>query len=214
MLTTDLLLRAYAIGLFPMAESRESETLHWIDPPLRGIFPLDRFHISRSLRRALLRSDYDIRVDTDFAETVLACADRPETWINPAILDVFNDLHRHGHAHSIEVWRNGIMIGGVYGLALGTAFFGESMFSRERDASKIALAWLVHRLRAGRFTLFDTQFLTPHLQTLGGVEIPKMEYVQRLEAAIRGNGVFAPSEYAPTRAQVADQFVQDRTHTS
>ncbi|MFY8145674.1 MAG: leucyl/phenylalanyl-tRNA--protein transferase, partial [Rhodobacter sp.] len=166
-ITPDILLRAYAAGIFPMAERRDDPSIHWIDPKRRGIIPLNRFHISRSLRRRLLHSDYAIRTDSDFSGVVQGCAGRDETWINDDIFSLYLALHRAGYAHSLEVWDADALIGGVYGVALGAAFFGESMFSRRRDASKVALAWLVDRLRAGGFTLFDTQFLTAHLASLG-----------------------------------------------
>ncbi|MFN4153746.1 MAG: leucyl/phenylalanyl-tRNA--protein transferase [Paracoccaceae bacterium] len=196
-ITPDLLLRAYAMGIFPMAESSVSQEIHWVDPKRRGVFDLDRFHISRSLRRALLRPDYQVTVDTDFSGVVSACADRDETWINPPIFALYEALHRQGHAHSLEVRDGATLIGGVYGVVLGSAFFGESMFSRRKNGSKIALAWLVHRLRAGGFTLFDTQFLTPHLASLGASEIARADYHRRLDRALRQQALFAPTGYAP-----------------
>ena len=197
-ITPELLLHAYAMGVFPMAESANDPSIHWVDPRRRGVFPLDGFHISRSLRRALLRADYQVAVDRDFAGVVRACAARPETWINDAIFDLYLALHRQGHAHSLEVRdHQGQLIGGVYGVVLGAAFFGESMFSTRTDASKIALAWLIHRLRAGGFTLFDTQFLTPHLASLGAVEITRADYHRRLAAALGTPARFDPPGYAP-----------------
>lgn len=202
-ITPDLLLRAYAMGLFPMARSRDDPDLHWIDPRRRGVFPLEGFHISRSLRRAILRADYQVTVNRDFAGVVAACAAREETWINPAIAALYQALHDRGQAHSLEVWRDGALIGGVYGVALGAAFMGESMFSRATDGSKIALAWLMHRLRAGGFTLFDTQFLTPHLASLGAVEIPRAEYHRRLARALNSPARFDPPGYQPLPSSVA-----------
>ncbi|MDR7125418.1 leucyl/phenylalanyl-tRNA--protein transferase [Pseudotabrizicola sp. 4114] len=196
-ITPDLLLQAYAMGIFPMADSATSQEIHWVDPKRRGVFDLDQFHISRSLRRAVLRGQYQVTVDTDFSGVVAACADRPETWINPPIFALYQALHREGRAHSLEVWEAEQLIGGVYGVVLGSAFFGESMFSRRTNASKIALAWLVHRLRAGGFTLFDTQFLTPHLASLGATEIPRAEYHRRLDRALRQPARFDPPGYAP-----------------
>lgn len=187
-LTADLLLRAYALGVFPMAESRDSTEIAWIDPHRRGILPLDGFHISRSLRRRLLHADYQVRLDGDFPGCVQACADRPETWINAEILSAYVDLHERGNAHSLEIWREGTMIGGVYGVTLGAAFFGESMFSRARDGSKLALAWLIARLRHGGFSLFDTQFLTDHLASLGAIEISRSRYRRLLASALAGQG--------------------------
>ncbi|MFN3847000.1 MAG: leucyl/phenylalanyl-tRNA--protein transferase [Paracoccaceae bacterium] len=196
-ITPDILLRAYAMGIFPMAESSVHPEIHWVDPRRRGVFPLDRFHISRSLHRAILRADYQVRVDSDFAGVVTACADRDETWINAPIFALYAALHKSGHAHSLEVWDDADLIGGVYGVVLGSAFFGESMFSRRTNASKIALAWLMHRLRAGGFTLFDTQFLTPHLASLGAEEIPRAEYHRQLQRALVHSAQFDPPGYAP-----------------
>lgn len=184
-LTPELLLHAYSVGIFPMAESRDDPEVFWVDPRRRGIIPLEGFRISRSLARAIRRMDYAITVNRDFAGVVDGCAERPETWINSEIARLYQDLHDMGHAHSLEVNDlQGNLIGGVYGVAFGAAFFGESMFSRRRDASKIALAWLVQRLNAAGFTLFDTQFLTPHLATLGGIEISRAAYHARLREAI------------------------------
>ena len=196
-ITPEILLRAYAMGVFPMAESASDNTIHWVDPRQRGVFDLDRLHISRSLRRSIARADYQVSVDTDFSGVVAACADRAETWINAPILALYEALHRQGRAHSLEIRDGAALIGGIYGVVLGSAFFGESMFSRRNDASKIALAWLVHRLRAGRFTLFDTQFLTPHLASLGAQEIPRAEYHRQLDRALKRQAQFAPAGYAP-----------------
>ncbi len=173
-----------------MAESRDDPDIHWVDPRLRGIFPLDGFHISRSLARRIRRGDYQAKVDTDFAGVVSACAAREETWINDEIFRLYLDLHRMGHAHSQEIWHGGRLIGGVYGVVLGRAFFGESMFSAATDGSKLALAHLVARLQAGGFQLFDTQFLTPHLASLGAIEIPRAEYHRRLAEALTGKARF------------------------
>ncbi len=202
-ITPDILLRAYAAGIFPMAESRDDPGIHWVDPRRRGILPLDGFHISRSLRRRLLRSDWRITADTAFAETVQSCAARDETWINTTIFENYLALHRMRFAHSVEVWEGSNLIGGVYGVTLGRAFFGESMFSRRTDASKVALAHTVHRLRAGGFTLFDTQFLTAHLATLGGIEISRGDYHRRLAAALEGRAQFHPAGYSPAPSDVA-----------
>ena len=207
--TPETLLRAYAMGIFPMAEGRGSDEIHWVDPKKRGVFPLDGFVISRSLARAIGRGDYGVTVDTDFAGVVDGCADRPETWINAEIRALYLSLHRAGYARSLEIRSpDGSLIGGVYGVTLGAAFFGESMFSRRRDASKIALAWLVHRLRAGGFTLFDTQFLTPHLASLGAVEIPRADYHRRLDAALNAKASFAPPGYAPDAYSVRQRSTQ------
>jgi leucyl/phenylalanyl-tRNA---protein transferase len=209
-LTPEILLRAYAAGIFPMAESRDDPEVHWVDPRRRGVIPLEKFHISRSLRRAILRQDYTIRTNGDFAAVVDACADRPETWINSTIRALYLGLHETGHAQSLEVWEGDALVGGVYGVVLGAAFFGESMFSRRRDASKLALAWLVDRLRAGGFTLFDTQLLTDHLQSLGGVEISRARYQSALGVALALPATFTPKDYAPTPYSV----VQRNTQTS
>ena len=202
-LTPELIIRAYQAGIFPMAESRDDPSIHWIDPKRRGVIPLDQFHISRSLRQRILHSNYTIRTDSDFSGVVQGCAEREETWINGDIFALYLALHEAGYAHSLEVWEADELIGGVYGVTLGAAFFGESMFSRRTDASKVALAYAVHRLRAGGFTLFDTQFLTPHLATLGGVEIPRADYHRRLNAALQQPAEFDPPDYCPSSADVA-----------
>lgn len=211
-ITPEILLRAYAAGIFPMAESRDAPQVHWVDPKHRGILPLDNFHISRSLARSILRKNYQIRTDTDFEGVLRGCAERPETWINAPIFALYMDLHRAGFAHSLEVWDADALIGGVYGVVLGQAFFGESMFSRHKDASKIALFYLVDRLRAGGFTLFDTQFLTPHLASLGGVEISRRDYHRRLEAALQGTASFDPEGYSAGAA--VSGMMQRKTQTS
>lgn len=167
-----------------MADDASAEQIYWVDPTHRGIFPLDQFHISRSLKRALLKQDYTVHLNTDFEQTLHHCADRPETWINAEIFALYVELHRLGFAHSLEIWRDDTMIGGVYGVTLGRAFFGESMFSRATNGSKFALAYLIHRLNAAGFTLFDTQFITPHLASLGAIEIPRAAYHQRLLQAL------------------------------
>jgi leucyl/phenylalanyl-tRNA--protein transferase len=183
-LTPELLLQAYMAGVFPMAEGRDDAEVFWVDPQRRGILPLDGFHISRSLRRRIVKEPFEVRLNADFAGTVAGCAERDETWINDQIYLAYLDLHRMGYAHSQEVWDGDELVGGVYGVAIGGAFFGESMFSRRRDASKVALAYLIARLRAGGFTLFDTQFVTDHLISLGAVEISRADYRRRLRAAL------------------------------
>lgn len=183
-LTPELLLRGYMAGIFPMAEQHDDPEVFWVDPKRRGILPLDAVHISRSLKRAMRRSSAHLRLDTDFAGVVSSCADRDETWINGAIFDAYLKLHDMGYAHSIELWDETELIGGVYGVAIGGAFFGESMFSRQPDASKIALVCLAEHLRACGFTLFDTQFVTPHLQRLGAIEISRDDYRARLKDAL------------------------------
>jgi leucyl/phenylalanyl-tRNA---protein transferase len=202
-ITPDILLRAYAMGIFPMAEGRSDPVIHWVDPRLRGVFPLDRFHLSRSMRKRLMRADYAVSVDRDFAGVLAGCATRPETWINDEIRDLYLALHAQGHAHSLEVWQNDELVGGVYGVVLGGAFFGESMYSNARDASKIALAWLIHRLHAGGFSLFDTQFLTPHLASLGAIEIPRASYHARLAKALAQAATFEPPDYSPDSGAVS-----------
>jgi len=183
-LTPKLLLQAYASGIFPMAESQDDPTVFWVDPSRRGILPLEKFHISRSLRKVILSGRFQSRFNSDFAATVAACAEREETWINATIFDLYIALNRMGFAHSQEIWEDDELVGGVYGVALGGAFFGESMFSRRTDASKVALAYLIDRLRLTGFTLFDTQFITPHLRSLGGEEIDRSVYLDRLEQAL------------------------------
>jgi leucyl/phenylalanyl-tRNA---protein transferase len=189
-LTPELLLTGYATGIFPMAERREDPDLFWVDPLRRGIFPLDQFHISRSLSRRIRRGEFHVTADLDFDGVVAGCAGRPETWINRPIHALYLDLHRMGHAHSVEVWSGSDLVGGVYGVVLGGAFFGESMFSRRTDASKIALAYLVERLRSGGFTLFDTQFQTPHLKSLGCIEVARATYRRLLREALSVKAVF------------------------
>jgi leucyl/phenylalanyl-tRNA--protein transferase len=207
-LTAEDLLWAYGAGIFPMAEGRDDPEIHWVDPRRRGIIPLGGFRISRSLARRLRRDDYEVTLDRDFAGVLAGCAGRETTWISGPIAALYLDLHRKGAAHSIEVWAGGRLAGGVYGVALGRAFFGESMFSGMRDGSKIALAWLVHRLRAGGFTLFDTQFLTPHLASLGGREVPRAEYHRLLAAALEGEARIDPPDYAPDRYSIAQPSSQ------
>lgn len=197
-LTPDLMIRAYAAGIFPMSDGAHHPEVFWVDPQRRGVFPLDSFHISRSLRKRLQRGGYEIAINRDFAGTVLSCADRDETWINAQIFSTYLALHAQGYAHSIEVWEGGQMIGGVFGIALGAGFFGESMFSARTDGSKIALAYLIHRLRVGGFQLFDTQFTTEHLQSLGAVDLPRVEYRRRLKTAVTSHANFFAAETPET----------------
>lgn len=177
-----------------MGESRGDPTIYWVDPELRGILPLDDFHVPRSLRRALRQKPFDITVDKNFEEVIDACAapgpGRPTTWINDHIVSLYSDLHRMGHAHSVECRRDGRLVGGLYGVSMGAAFFGESMFSRETNASKAALVHLVDRLCAGGYRLLDTQFVTAHLAQFGVTEIPRGEYLKRLSLALRHEGDF------------------------
>jgi leucyl/phenylalanyl-tRNA--protein transferase len=189
-LTPEILLHGYSIGIFPMAENRNDPEVFWVDPRLRGVMPLDGFHMSRSLARAMRRSDWQVAINTDFLGTVDACADRTETWINAEIRSLYNALHQQGYAHSFELYEGVTLVGGVYGVTLGTAFFGESMFSRRTNASKMALAACVDHLRRCGFTLFDTQFLTDHLKSLGGVEVSRAGYHKMLEKALQGQASF------------------------
>jgi leucyl/phenylalanyl-tRNA--protein transferase len=186
--TADLVLRAYRHGLFPMAEGRGGEKLFWLDPIKRGVLPLGGFHLSRRLLRTVLSDTFTVTADQNFAGTIAGCAtplpDRIDTWINPQIERLFTELFRMGHAHSIEAWQGGNLVGGLYGVALGGVFFGESMFSFARDASKVALVHLVARLRLGGFRLLDTQFVTPHLEQFGAAEIPRDRYKRLLAEAV------------------------------
>ena len=184
-----LLLQGYASGIFPMADSRDADELFWVEPRNRAIIPLDRFHVSRSLRRTLRSGRFQVTRDRDFAGVIAACAERDETWINAELEQAMIALHGSGNAHSIEVWSGDRIVGGLYGVKLGRAFFGESMFSRMTDASKIALAWLVARLKVGNFTLLDCQFMTEHLASLGAVSVTRETYVALLAAALSGGGV-------------------------
>ncbi len=188
-LTPDLLLGAYAQGLFPMAERRDSAELYWVSPEKRGVIPLDDFHVSHRLARTVRSGRFSVTSDTAFADVMRACAapapGREESWINDEILHLYTALFAGGHAHSVECWRDGEMVGGLYGVKLGAAFFGESMFSRRRDASKVALVHLVEALRRGGFRLLDTQFLTSHLASFGAVEVPRMRYLEMLADALR-----------------------------
>lgn len=193
-LTPDLLLRAYRLGLFPMATSRDSATLHWLDPDVRGILPLDGLHISHSLMKCLRGHEFEVTADTAFAAVIAACAkarhNRPETWINHEIEQLYIQLYQLGFAHSLESWKNGELVGGLYGISLGSAFFGESMFSTVSNGSKVALAHLVARLRVGGYTLLDTQFITSHLASLGAIETPRAAYHSMLAQAMETSARF------------------------
>lgn len=209
MLDPDLLLRAYSVGVFPMADGRAAPEIFWVEPKKRGILPLDGFRLSRSLAKTIRSDRFTVTADRAFRQVVASCAestsDRPDTWINAQIETAYADLHRRGHAHSIECWLDGALVGGLYGVRLNGAFFGESMFSRTRDASKVALAWLVARLRVGGFRLLDCQFITDHLASLGAVEIGRQAYVGLLDAAL-GVG----SAAAGAAGASADFFALDR----
>ncbi|MET4699338.1 leucyl/phenylalanyl-tRNA--protein transferase [Constrictibacter sp. MBR-5] len=192
--TPELLLRAYAAGIFPMAEGRNAQTVYWIDPERRGIMPLESFHVPRRLRRTVRNGAFEIRCDSDFDAVIAGCADpgpdRSDTWINPEIVRLYGGLFEMGNCHTVECWQDGRLVGGLYGVALGGAFFGESMFSRVRDASKVALVHLVARLITGGFRLLDAQFVTEHLATFGAVEIPRSQYRRMLAEAVSTDAAF------------------------
>jgi leucyl/phenylalanyl-tRNA---protein transferase len=183
-LTPDLLLAAYASGYFPMAESRESQDLRWFYPETRGIIPLDAFHVPEKLAKLIRQRPFEITVNSAFGEVITACAARKDTWINDTIIDLYCQLHEIGFAHSVECWQEETLAGGLYGIAIGGAFFGESMFSRTSGASKVALAYLVNMLTSAGYTLLDTQFVNPHLKQFGTIEIPRDEYLKRLREAL------------------------------
>ena len=187
-ITPEIILRAYSIGIFPMAEAADDPEIFWVQPDMRGIVPLNDFHVSKSLAKAIRKHPFEIRVNTAFAEVMKKCGesveDRPTTWINSTILSLYTALHHMGHAHSVEAWEGDELIGGLYGVSLGAAFFGESMFSRRTNASKICLVHLVERLKANHFQLLDTQFTTEHLKTFGAIDIPKAQYEIMLADAV------------------------------
>lgn len=216
-LDPDLVLRAYAMGVFPMSEHRDDPSVFWVEPRQRAILPLDGFHLSRSLRKTLAADRFRITADMAFEQVIALCAesasDRPDTWINPAIERVFVALHRRGFAHSVECWDGDRLVGGLYGLALGRAFFGESMVSRARDASKVAIAALVARLRVGGFTLLDCQFMTDHLASLGAVEIPRERYLSLLSESL-GEGAAGLAAGADGASVSADFGALDRLGAS
>lgn len=207
-LTPSLLLQAYQVGLFPMSEGRDDPEVFWVDPTMRGIFPLDGFRISRSLARRMRKGDLRVSFDTAFDQVMQGCAARPETWINETIFALYQALFARGQAHSVEIWDGEDLVGGVYGVTIGAAFFGESMFSRRTDASKIALAYLVDRLRSGGYQLFDTQFLTPHLESLGAIEIPRAEYRRRLARATSQDATFDLGDKVPSAQEVIQRNAQ------
>lgn len=194
-ITPEVLLKAYACGIFPMAESADDNALYWIEPELRGVISLDRFHVPNRLARTVRSDRFTVAINRDFEAVIEGCAapkpGRGRTWINGRIRNLYHKLHERGHCHSIEVYEGGGLVGGLYGVTLARAFFGESMFHRARDASKVALVHLVARLRAGGFTLLDTQFVTDHLKTFGAAEIPRRQYHKQLEAALVGEADFA-----------------------
>jgi leucyl/phenylalanyl-tRNA--protein transferase len=213
-ITPQVLLKAYAVGIFPMAESADDPGLHWIEPETRGILPLDSFHIPRRLARTVAQEVFEVRVDSDFEAVIEGCAeaaaDRPKTWINRRIRRLYTALFGLGHCHSVETWRDGRLVGGLYGVKLGAAFFGESMFSRERDASKVALVHLVARLNAGGFRLLDTQFTTRHLAQFGVIEIDRRRYQRLLDSAIRQDADF----YRWDGGATGEEALQSASQTS
>lgn len=192
----DLLLKAYASGVFPMAESADDPEIFWVRPESRGIIPLDTFHVSRSLAKVVRQNRFEIRFDFDFDAVVAGCAEsregRDSTWINAPIRESYSELFRRGHCHSVEAWQEDALVGGLYGVSLGRAFFGESMFSRQRDASKVCLVHLVERLKSRGFVLLDTQFTTEHLKTFGAIDVPRIKYERLLAEAVQGHASFAP----------------------
>jgi leucyl/phenylalanyl-tRNA--protein transferase len=213
----ETLLAAYAHGVFPMAKSARDENVYWVDPEARGVFPLDALHVPKRLARKIRTTELSVKPDTAFRDTMLACAEpakgREVTWINRTILESYCALHEMGHAHSIEVWREDELVGGLYGVRIGAAFFGESMFSREADASKIAFWHLVARLRRGGFTLLDAQFQTPHLASLGAEEWPRARYRAALRKAVVASANFY--ELGPAGEAVSGlEVLHETTQTS
>jgi leucyl/phenylalanyl-tRNA--protein transferase len=212
LITPQVLLNAYACGIFPMADSADDPGLFWVEPKMRGVLPLEAFHLPRSLRKAIRAEPFEIRIDHDFRGVVAGCAavadNRPKTWINGRIRELYGQLHDLGHAHSVECWADGELAGGLYGVRIGAAFFGESMFSRRTDASKIALAHLVHRLSLGGFLLLDTQFITAHLARFGTVEVPRRRYGAMLEKAINTEADFNPYVGGATSDSILQFFSQ------
>ncbi|MGI4952871.1 MAG: leucyl/phenylalanyl-tRNA--protein transferase [Janthinobacterium lividum] len=194
--TPELMLRAYRVGLFPMAETRHGQRLYWLDPELRGILPLDGFHLGRRLWRTVSGETYTVTADTAFAQVIAGCAaaapGRQDTWINTDIERLFIEIHRQGHAHSVECWQDGELVGGLYGVSLGAVFFGESMFSTARDASKVALVHLVARMRLGGYALLDTQFVTSHLAQFGAIEVARDAYKAMLASAVQQTALWLP----------------------
>jgi leucyl/phenylalanyl-tRNA--protein transferase len=209
-LTPDLLLQGYRAGVFPMSETRDSEDVFWVDPRFRGILPLGGFHISRSLRKRLMKAEYRVSFNTCFQDVVRGCAAREETWINDTIFDLYAALFDQGDAASCEVWQGQTLVGGVYGVTIGSAFFGESMFSTATDASKVALAYLTNRLTSCGYQLFDTQFITDHLASLGGIEIERAAYHKLLGDALKQTATFDAETAVPSPYDL----IQRNTQTS
>ena len=218
MLTPQIVLDAYSKGLFPMAENRRDKQLFWIDPEVRGILPLDNFHIPRSLKKKIRNNPFEVRFDHNFAAVIRACAQqkpkRRETWINDEIIELYTKLFCMRHAHSVECWREEKLVGGLYGISIGGAFFGESMFSSERDSSKIALVHLVARLNLAGFTLLDTQFITDHLKQFGAIEISRVEYHKILSGALNLNVGFHLEVSLDSEEGVLKRILQSKTQTS
>ena len=218
MLTPQIVLDAYSKGLFPMAENRRDKQLFWIDPEVRGILPLDNFHIPRSLKKKIRNNPFEVRFDHNFAAVIRACAQqkpkRRETWINDEIIELYTKLFCMRHAHSVECWQEEKLVGGLYGISIGGAFFGESMFSSERDSSKIALVHLVARLNLAGFTLLDTQFITDHLKQFGAIEISRVEYHKILSAALDLNVGFHLEVSLDAEEGVLRRILQSKTQTS
>ena len=206
-ITPEVLLKAYACGIFPMAESADDPSLYWIEPDRRGLIPLDGFHVTRRLARTVRSDHFQVYIDRDFEGVLDGCAEpaagRSRTWINQRIRNLYGKLHEIGHCHSVETWRDGKLVGGLYGVRLGRVFFGESMFHRERDASKVALVHLVARLRAGGFTLLDTQFVTSHLSSFGAIEVSKRNYTRMLERALEDEADFFALDPDPVSGATA-----------
>lgn len=206
-ITPEVLLKAYACGIFPMAENADDPSLYWIEPDRRGLIPLDGFHVTRRLARTVRSDRFDVHVDRDFEAVIDGCAEpaagRSRTWINRRIRSLYCKLHEIGHCHSVEAWRDGKLVGGLYGVRLGRVFFGESMFHHERDASKVALVHLVARLRTGGFALLDTQFVTSHLSGFGAVEVPKRVYNRMLEGALEDEADFFALDPDPVKGAIA-----------
>jgi leucyl/phenylalanyl-tRNA--protein transferase len=214
-ITPEVLLKAYACGIFPMAESADDPSIYWVEPEERGVIPLRGFHVPSRLARTIRSNRYEIRIDTDFEGVIDGCAapqagERERTWINLRIRSLYSKLHDIGHCHSVEAYDDGKLVGGLYGVRLGRAFFGESMFHTARDASKVALAHLVARLRAGRFVLLDTQFVTDHLRTFGATEVPRARYHKMLEAALEGEGDWSALPLdAPVRGETVLKIISE-----
>jgi leucyl/phenylalanyl-tRNA--protein transferase len=213
-ITPQVLLKAYAVGIFPMAESADDPGLYWIEPENRGIMPLDGFHLPRRLRRTVAQETYEVRIDHDFEAVIAGCAapaeGRPKTWINERIRRLYGDLYALGYCHTVETWKDGRLVGGLYGIALGAAFFGESMFSRERDASKVALVHLVARLKAGGFRLLDAQFTTNHLKQFGAIDVDRQRYHRLLEKALAEEADF----YRSAGGATVEELLQSLSQTS